>query len=1095
MSNESTTPNFVVGIGASAGGLTPIEEFFDFIPTDTGMAFVVVQHLSPDFKSLMDELLSRHTNMAIHKVTDGMVVDPNSIYLIPPEKNMALTDGKLFLTAQSSERGVNLPIDIFFRSLAIDAGKRAIAIVLSGTGSDGSRGIKDVNEAGGAVLVQTAESSAFDGMPKAALQSGVVDVALTPVELAKRIVGYAQSHDINALQFVEGVESPDGNVGMFTIFQMFRLHHGIDFALYKPATITRRLERRMKMGKFSAVSEYVKHLQENGDELDLLFRDLLVEVTQFFRDPQAFANLRTDVIPQIVEKSEPGNELRVWVPGCATGEEAYSLAILFHEAIEKSGRRQDFKVFATDVHQSSLETASTAVYPIQALDSVPMELQSKYFTKSNGLCHIKRDLRQKVIFAANDLTTDPPFTRLDMISCRNVLIYLESKVQKRVLSLFHFGLKTGGILFLGPSETLGELDSEFEVIDRHWRVHKKRRDVRLPEATRLPMTPVMKSVVREKQSGFVASMPRGDREAWVATAMEDLLAKYVPPSLMVDEMHRLMHSFGDARKLLVQPEGRPTMDALKMLSGELRTAVSTALHRAKQEDLTVILRGIRVVNKDGEIGHYTVTVEPYKKTGQNLYLICLEQIEQEPGEPQAIAEDFRTDEQSTARIAQLEREMNYARETLQATVEELESSNEELQATNEELTASNEELQSTNEELQSTNEELHSVNEELYTVNSEHKQKIEELTQLTSDMDNLLKSTDIGTIFLDHEFRIRMYTPAISAAFNILQTDVGRPIDHIAYKLDSPNLLADAAEVLHSRQSKETEVQSRDGSVYLQRMQPYRTENDDVQGIVLTTTNITALKEAEQAQRTVKTLVQINEELPDFAYAVSHDLQAPLRHIIQYAEILGKSADSGDVERIAKATKVISSSALSLRTMIEGLLAYSRINTRGRPMARVDLGDALADALRNLSGAIEFHDAKVHGEDLPVVAGDREQLQLLFFHVIDNAFKYRGTESPVIHVVASLDDGLLKVAVSDNGIGIEDRHVDRVFTIFKRLGRKEDVPGVGIGLALCKRIVVRHGGRIWVEPNPAGGTTVFFTLRDFTPKLSIDSIDSNESKV
>ncbi|APZ92228.1 chemotaxis protein CheB [Fuerstiella marisgermanici] len=1071
---SASQPTFIVGIGASAGGLNPIEEFFDHMPVDTGMAFVVVQHLSPDFKSLMDELLARHTRMAIHKVIDSMEVEANSIYLIPPEKNMALSEGRLLLTDQESHRGLNLPIDIFFRSLAKDAAERAIAIVLSGTGSDGSRGIKDVHEAGGIVLAQNAETAGFDGMPRAAMQTGVVDVALAPNDLAVRVIEYSKEKDKVALQRVEGATKlPSGEPGLFSIFNMFRLHHGIDFALYKPATIHRRLERRMQISGFTDLDKYAVHIEEDEEERDYLFRDLLVEVTQFFRDEAAFRRLREDIIPQLVDRSEAGEEIRIWVPGCATGEEAYSMAILFDEAIANANRSQDFKVFATDVHRTSLETASTAVYPIQALEVVPADLQGRYFTKSNGLCHIKREVRQKVIFAANDLTSDPPFTRLDLISCRNVLIYLEPKVQKRVLSLFHFGLKTGGTLFLGPSESVSDLESEFDTIDRHWRIYRKRRDVRLPEATRMPMTPVLSSVVLEKHNGIVASPFKAERAAWVSTAMEDLLTRYVPPSLMINDQQELVHTFGDARKLLVQPEGRPTLDALKMLDGEMRTAVSTALHRARQENQAVTLKGIRrEMDNSDEFELYKVKVEPYRKANRNLYLVILEKQQETLAADASIIEELRREDRSDERILQLERELNYTRETLQATVEELESSNEELQATNEELIASN-------EELQSTNEELHSVNEELYTVNSEHKQKIEELTQLTSDMDNLLKSTDIGTIFLDHEFRIRMYTPAISAAFNVMEQDIGRPIDNIAYKLDSPNLLADAAEVLSTLQAKEVEVQSADGSVYLQRMQPYRTENDAVQGVVLTTTDITALREAEQAQRSMMT--QINEELPDFAYAVSHDLQAPLRHISQYSKILDEAAESGQVEQIPKATKVIHDSANAMHTMLGGLLSYSRINSRARPMAPVELSEVLDEAVKSLSGTIEFNQANFMVDKLPVVSGDRAQLQTVFFHLFDNAIKYRSEEQPQVNVSYHRADGFVVISVADNGIGIDERHKDRVFTIFKRLGYKEDAPGIGIGLALCKRIVVRHGGRIWVEPNSPVGSIFKFTLREFAP--------------
>ncbi len=1068
--SESARPTFVVGIGASAGGLKPIEEFFDHMPADSGMAFVVVQHLSPDFKSLMDELLSRHTKMPIHKVSDGVAIEPNSIYLIPPEKNMAMSDGKLLLTDKTEVRSANLPIDIFFRSLAQEAGEHAVSIVLSGTGSDGSRGIKDIREAGGLVLVQSLETVGFDGMPRAAISSGVVDLICAPEEMPARIIEYATTNDRTALQqteFQEDNAAPDESA-MFRIFRLFRQNFNLDFSLYKPATITRRIERRMQLLAITNIDSYVEALESDVEEIDCLFRDLLVEVTHFFRDPDAFQRLRESILPELLRRSDPKQEIRVWASGCATGEEAYSIAILLSEAIANAKSEQKFKVFATDVHRKSLEIASAGFYPSHALESVPPELHS-YFVKNNGICNVKREIRKNVIFAANDLTRDPPFTRIDLITCRNVLIYLEPKVQKRVLSMFHFGLRVGGVLFLGPSETVGDLANEFEPLDRHWRIYSKRRDIRLPEAARMPLTPVLGSVIHEHSPSFVATNTVTSNKTWLSNAYEELLAKHVPPSLLVDEFNELVHCFGSARKLLSPPEGKPSNDILKMLDKDLSVAVSSAMHRARQENIPVTYKGVRVKVGENDQRIYRVTVEPYRKTDRSLFLISLEQTEKATPMEQVV-EDFQTGAGSGERIGQLERELNYTRETLQATVEELESSNEELQATNEELIASN-------EELQSTNEELHSVNEELYTVNTEHKEKIEELTELTSDMDNLLRSTEIGTIFLDREFHIRMFTPSIAAGFNVLDQDVGRPIDHIASKLDNPNLMADATKVLLDGIPIESEVCSKRGKAYLQRIQPYRVE-DSIEGIVLTLTDITAIKEAEQARKSMVTLTEISQELPDFAYAVSHDLQAPLRHISQYSQILEAAVESKKAEEVQKATRVIKNSSESLRSMIDGLLAYSRINTLGKPLKKASLSAAINAAVLELRTAMDAMNAEViFSPDMPEVMGDPTQLKYLFFHLIDNGMKYKSDADPIINITWKQHEEGVEISVADNGIGIDDRNADNVFTIFKRMGLKEEVPGAGVGLAICRRIVLRHRGRIWLSESSPQGTTFSFNLQ------------------
>ena len=1074
--SKDTSPTYIVGIGASAGGLQAIEAFFDNMSPDSGMAFVVVQHLSPDFKSLMDELLARHTKMAIHKVTNQLTVEPNSIYLIPPEQNMALSHGKLLLTDQDAHRGLNLPIDIFFKSLAMDAGDRGICIVLSGTGSDGSRGLVEVNDAGGLVIAQSAESCSFDGMPRAAISTGKSHLICAPDQMPAKILEYVENPDRVAIAIEEGEGDPiTSENGLDVIFRIFRHQFGIDFSLYKPTTIHRRIERRMKLIKCGSLGDYAKLIESDENEMHSLYRDLLVEVTQFFRDPEAFKVLRNEVIPKIVKNSEPESELRVWVPGCATGEEAYTYAILLHDALMQANRAQPFKIFATDVHKNSLETASTAVYPLEAIQNVPADLRSRYFNVSNGLAHVKRELRLSVIFAANDLTKDPPFTKIDLISCRNVLIYLDPKVQKRILSLFHFGLKTGGTLVLGPSEALGDLESEFDPLDRHWRIYCKRRDIRLPDTTRMPVTPVLSNIVHDTSATFVAKAPKPSGGMLVSNVYEDLLLKYVPPSLLVNGFFELVHSFGEARKLLTQPEGKPTLDVLKMVNDDLRVAVSAALHKANHDNERVVYNNVRLTIDEGTAKLYSVVVEPYKRSREQMFLICLEEVEtitEESGSmPDETSPTFVVSADSTDRICHLERELTYTRETLQTTVEELESSNEELQSTNEELIASN-------EELQSTNEELHSVNEELYTVNAEHKQKIEELTQLTTDMDNLLKSTQIGTIFLDSELNIRMFTPAISSAFNVMPQDIGRPINHIAYKLDNPNLLDEVASVLSTGKPVSTEVKASGGRVFLQRIQPYHQDDGEGDGIVLTLTDVTALREAEA----LVSLTALTEELPSFAYAVSHDFQSPLRHIHEHCEIIADEMGDTASESLVESLGVLQTSSVTVRRLIECLLEYSRVNTQSERFDAVDMQRIAENVFASLRDTITHHDASVHFDELPNVTGDGKQINQLMMHLVDNAIRYCGEDKPRVKITGVRQGDFCEFSVKDNGIGIAKEHRDEVFTIFRRLGFKPEVAGRGMGLALSRRIVTRHGGRIWLTSDVGVGTTFSFTLPVFSEK-------------
>lgn len=828
---------FIVGVGASAGGLEALEGFFDHMPHNSNMAFVVVQHLSPDFKSLMDELLARHSQMPIYRVTDGTVLKRNAIYLIPAKKNMILSRGRLLLTEQDPSGGLNLPIDIFFRSLAQDAGKRAIGVVLSGTGSDGSRGICDIHQAGGLVAVQDVESAGFDGMPRNAIATGLADIVANPMRIADLLVRYVG----DAAHFPRGNQELDEPIipgsELSVIFRLFRSRYGIDFSQYRPNTINRRIERRTQLLRCRDLASYLRIVESDSTELDALYRDLLVEVTHFFRDPRAFEKLRQDVIPGIIAKvTRPRDEIRVWVPGCATGEEAYSIAMLIDECASRASRTPIIKVFATDVHRNSLETASAGVYTADALKNVPEDLRSKYFQVHGSLCYVTRELRQMVIFAPHDITKDPPFTKIDLLSCRNVLIYLDAAPQRRVLSLFHFGLKVDGVLMLGPSESVGELAREFESIDHHWRIFRKLRDVRLPDAKSIPLSPALTTVV-QRTPPFTANGDFG-RGGVESSVIEDLLDRYVPPSLLVNEHFELVHSFGEARRLLVQPKGRPTVEILKLVEGDLRMALSTALHRAKRENERVVLQGVRLETNSGR-QPVQIIAEPYMKRNQKLYLVCIEEMKGAFPPPEPLAESFHAGSQSAQRILDLESELSFVKESLQSTVEELESSNEELQSTNEELVASN-------EELQSTNEELHSVNEELYTVNAEHQRKIEELTQLTADMDNLLRSTEIGTIFLDNQLCIRKFTPAIAAAFDVLEQDIGRPIHQFAYRFETPEWIEDAKLVLESGQPRQNELRSREGRRYLKRMLPYRSATGTIDGIVITFTDISSLDILEQ---------------------------------------------------------------------------------------------------------------------------------------------------------------------------------------------------------------------------------------------------------
>ena len=853
MSSSKTEANsdfHIVGVGASAGGLDAIEKLFKAMPEDTGAAFVVVQHLSPDFKSHMGELLARKTNLTIKSIENDMPVEPNTIYLIPPNTEMMISDRRLLLTERERSESLNLPIDHFFRSLANDCGHMSIGVILSGTGSDGSRGIMGINEAGGLVICQDQESAKFDGMPLSAQNTNAVHLVLAPEKISSAIDSYI-SQSISPEALAEQEIGVSTETGLDEIFSLLRRQYGTDFALYKPATVKRRIERRILLGSYSSVDRYAEVLGREPGELNTLYKDLLIGVTEFFRDPKAFDLLKKELIPKIIEKKRGGNEeIRVWIAGCATGEEAYSVAISFHEALGSEKTDLSVKIFATDVNRTSLAAASTGVYPESSLGKISTKRRERYFVKRPDGYEIVPAIREMIVFAAHNLVNDAPFTRMDLVTCRNLLIYLQPAMQKKVISLFHFALRTGGYMFMGPSETPGDLLDEFEIENKKWRLYSKRRDIRLNTSIKLPLS----GANSPRPFSRSHSSSRPTPESQMLGTYDQLLDKYMAPSFLVDEGGELVHSFGGAERFLQFRGGRISTNLLDIIHEDLKTSVAGALQHSAKEQKAVRYTGIQVNTSLG-VEQVRLVVEPMRDQRTEIVhtLISVEPIEQTAVSERianGIAENIDdVDFQLLSRehVSGLENELRYTKENLQATVEELETSNEELQASNEELVASNEEMQSTNEELQS-------VNEELYTVNGEYQQKIVELTEMTDDVNNLFSSTDVGVIFLDRDLNIRRFTPKIAGTFHLLPQDIGRPIQGFAHNLES-DLFEDVRTVLKTEEAIDREVRDRQQNYWLMRIIPYRTAST-VEGLVLTLVDINLVKRTNTKLQGYRDLVE-----------------------------------------------------------------------------------------------------------------------------------------------------------------------------------------------------------------------------------------------
>ncbi|MGE0869051.1 MAG: chemotaxis protein CheB [Kofleriaceae bacterium] len=842
----------IVGIGASAGGLESLEQFFSALPINTGMAFIVVQHLSPDFRSLMDELIARHSEMPVTIASNGMPVEANRIYLMPPGKEMIIRDRHLVLT--DKEPGAfSLPIDAFFRSLALDVGPKAVAIVLSGSGSDGSRGIVDVHRAGGLVLAESAASAKFDGMPLSAAASGIVAHIQRPSDLARLLCG------LEALEVVTEAPALSEDPALDAVLRLLRDNFGIDFSLYKMTTVGRRIQRRVDLLHIQTLHDYVELLLEDPDELNKLYQDLLIGVTQFFRDPECFAFLEAEVIPKLIDSVRSDEEIRVWVAGCATGEEPYSLAMLLWEGLSRRSRPMRLKILATDVHQKSLDYASAGLYGDHQLAHVSPERLERFFTRRASGYQISQDLRQVLVFARHNVTKDAPFTKMHFISCRNLLIYLQPQVQRTVLSLFHFGLTTGGTLLLGASESPGALSDELTTIDDHWKVFRKRRDVALLTQVRLPVLQPSRRPVAPLDSPSA----RGP-DPFILATYDQLLDEFMPPGFLVGEDRVLIDSFAGAEKLLRMRRRRPSTNILELVDDELRTVVAGAIQRAFKDRAPVSYSGLRIHTDEGPQVCTLVAKQLFHpRTGSRQVLLTFRDLTREvqpQPEPPHATSPIPFSEASRDRLLTLEAELGHTRETLQATIEELETSNEEMQATNEELVASN-------EELQSTNEELHSVNEELYSVNAEYQQKIAELKELNADMAHLLEGTDVGTVFLDSQLRIRRFTSRIANVFRFQPHDVGREIRDFSHNIERPQLM-DEIEAAHQRGIViEDEVRDRWGTPYFLRILPYRASSNvtpqdapPIEGVVLTLTDITALDKARSRIAQLSAIVESSDD-------------------------------------------------------------------------------------------------------------------------------------------------------------------------------------------------------------------------------------------
>ncbi|MCB0806480.1 MAG: PAS domain-containing protein [Bacteroidales bacterium] len=780
---------------------------------------------------MMSELLARYTSLPVVKAENETPVEADHIYLIPPRKNMTIKNRKLFLTEQAIKHSPNLPIDIFFRSLAADIGNKAIGIVLSGTGSDGTMGIKAIKEHEGMIMAQSSETAKFDGMPRSAADTGMVDFILPPEQMPVAILNYVRHPFIVKPKKQKKKLTSDDY--LLHILKIVNETTGVDFTYYKPNTIIRRLEKRLGINQINTYEEYVNFLENSTRESYILYKDLLIGVTQFFRDQKAFEILSEKLIPELLEKKKTKEPFRVWCAGCSTGEEAYSLAILIAECMQRLGIEREVKLFATDLDKEHVEDAGIGFYPASIVADVSIARLSKYFLKTEHGYQVNEDIRRMVIFAQQNIIKDPPFSKLDLITCRNLLIYLNPEVQRKVVSMFYFALRENGGLFLGSSETLGDIASGFETLDHRWKIFRKTEGYKPPDLSDL--LPMVSGHTHYKNALQSRTNTRHGSESTVDNLLSGLLESVLPPTVIINQHFQVVHVINDVNDFISIPTGKVSFDIFSLARKDLSLVLNSILNKVFKDDKKVSFRDFNLKNRKKPINIYARPLQdPFSK--QKFVSLSFEWSEVSKETPERNKFDLKTE--LNERNISLEKELQYTKENLQATIEELETSNEELQSTNEELIASNEELQSTNEELQS-------VNEELYTVNSEFQNKIDELTELNNDINNLLRNTNIGILYLDRKLHIRKFTKLITRIINLIDLDIGRPISDISINLDYKGFLKDITKVRDTLALIEKELQGDDGKWNLIRIQPYRTAENAVEGVTVTVIDITTRKEDE----------------------------------------------------------------------------------------------------------------------------------------------------------------------------------------------------------------------------------------------------------
>jgi two-component system CheB/CheR fusion protein len=1071
---------YVVGIGASAGGLEALRPFVANLPSEANMAYVIVQHLSPAYRSMMVQLLARETKLPVEEIKDGTVLAANTIYITPPNKDVRIKNSTLWLREPSAPLGPKPSVDGFFASLAQDRGQHAIGVILSGTGSDGAHGMRAIKASGGLTVAQEPETAKYDGMPKAAIDSGCVDQTLPPDGMGPELASISRFRRPVVNQKSEETKTQDT---IAEIFLLVRKRTDVDFTQYKLNTVRRRLERRMAANRIESLNAYLEFVQRQPAELDLLCKDILISVTSFFRDGKAFEDIKA-ILSELLAAKRPGDSIRIWVPACATGEEAYSFAMMLTDLLGDNVRSFKVQVFATDIDLDAMRHARKGTYSASTVEALDKSYVSKYFDALGPHYQIKKPIREMVVFARQDLIKDPPFVKVDIVSCRNVLIYFNADLQDRIFQVFHYAINPDGHLFLGKSESVGHCTDLFRPIRASSKIFQKRLGG--PRST----NPVFGAFRLKAAEASETILPLGGTP--IETVVRDgFVAACMPPSVAINENLDILYYHGDVDAFVRFPQGRPNQNLGKLIADDFRIDLRSLVHRATESGTVAVGTKRQLRTRDGDIlARLMIRPLPAEGGREGLFLVSCEKIET-PAEggtaeiPSAPGSDIR--------LMELEQELTATREHLQTVVEELETSNEELQALNEEMQAANEELQSSNEELETSNEELQSTNEELTTVNEELQVRTTELGAANADLQNIQDNVGFPMLVVDKALRITRFTPQAARLFGLLPSDVGQLITAVPSQFQIKDLRNLLMTVVSSGLGHEQIIESED-RIYRMGIVPYYDLREELAGAILTFLDETVIRTTQRhLEETIQSLRLTQDDLKEakelaeaanrakseFLGNMSHELRTPLNAVLGFAQIMADEMWGAiGNDRYKEYVEIIVNSGQHLLSLISQVLDMSVIEA-GRAVLRespVNLHDVILSSIRLLSSQAEEGDVALTASvppDLPMLLGDLTAIQRVLLNLLGNALKFTAAGGSVT-LTATVDQSGVTICVRDTGIGIKAADLERILMPFEQGGQRvlrKDREGVGLGLPISKSLMELHGGTLSVDSIEGKGTT------------------------